>query len=68
MKITHPDGDRDIVLAAGTRFVAEIERKDSDLPGWIAISYIGDGAGILVDHDQWPAFMALVKEIDEAKQ
>ena len=66
MKITHPDGDRDIVLVAGTRFIAELERKDSDLPGWISIGYLADSAGILVDHDQWPAFMALVKEINEA--
>lgn len=69
MRVTHPNGTHDIVMVAGTRFMAEVECKDAGLPGWVSIGYIGDGSGgLLVDSDQWLAFMALVKEIDEARQ
>ncbi len=35
------------------------------VPNWIAIGAIGDGHGLLLDSDEWPAFVHFVNEIDE---
>ena len=34
-------------------------------PDWIAIGVIGDSHGLLLDSDEWPAFVQFVNEIDE---
>lgn len=32
---------------------------------WIAIGAIGDGHGLLLDSEEWPAFVQFVKDLDE---
>jgi len=51
-------------MIADLPLMAEVEIGDT--PGWVAIASIG-GTGILIDTEEWPAFMQLVKEIDEIK-
>lgn len=62
MRVTHPDGNTDLFMADGTRFLAELEVNG---PGWVTIGYIGPDQGLLIDHDEWDAFIALVGEINE---
>ena len=63
MKILHPNGDTVLFAQAGTRFIAELEIKE---PGWITIGYLGGAGSLLIDYNEWPAFVAMVAEINKA--
>ena len=32
---------------------------------WIAIGAVGDSHGLLLDSDEWPAFVKFINEVDE---
>ena len=66
MNVRHPDGKRTIVMVDKLGMVGEIEDNatDSNLDGWISIGHIGSSGQVLVDHDEWDAFVNLVGEID----
>jgi hypothetical protein len=64
MKFTHPNGQHDLIVVQGTALMAEVELPP--LPGWVTIGQLGGGGQIIIDKDEWPAFKALVAEIDEA--
>jgi hypothetical protein len=69
MKITHPDGSHEIVMVAGSQLLGEVYSKSNDaLPGWVSIGYIASEGGLNIDGAYWDSFMALVKEIDEARK
>ena len=63
MNVKHPDGKRTIVMVDKLGMVADIE-TGADEPGWVTIGYVGSGRGLLVDVDEWAAFVNLVSEID----
>lgn len=62
MRVTHPDGNTDLFMVDGTQFMAELEVNG---PGWVTIGYLGSDRGLLIDRDEWDAFIALVGEINE---
>ena len=64
MNIKHPDGKRAIVMVDKLGMVGEIEDNATDLDGWISIGHIGSSGQVLVDHEEWDAFVNLVGEID----
>lgn len=68
MKFTHPNGLYDHVVVNGTSCMGEVERMDAGMTGWVTIGRLGDNGTLLIDREEWPAFMALVKEIDEARK
>lgn len=35
---------------------------------WIAMGAIGDQHGLLIDRDEWPAFVKFVNELDEVRR
>lgn len=68
MKFTHPNGRYDYVVIDGTSCVGEIECMDAGMAGWVTIGRLGENGTLVIDRDEWSAFVALVKEIDEARQ
>ena len=63
MNVKHPDGKRTIVMVDKLGIIADIE-TGVDEPGWVTIGYVGSDRGLLVDVDEWEAFVNLVGEID----
>lgn len=49
-------------MVDGTQFMAELEVNG---PGWVTIGYLGSDRGLMIDRDEWDAFIALVGEINE---
>lgn len=66
MKVKHPNGQYDYVMVDGTMLIGEIDLSFNEHHSWINIGFVGDESVIQICVDEWPAFMALVKEIDEA--
>lgn len=62
MRVTHPDGNTDLFMVGGTQFMAELEVNG---PGWVTIGYLGSDRGLMIDRDEWDAFMQLIVEINE---
>ena len=62
MKVNHPDSDTVLFMQPGTKIMAELEIAPA--PGWITIGYMGVSAGVIIDHTEWDAFVALVNEVD----
>ncbi len=65
MKFTHPDGDREIIAVPGTQLLGEVTQYQEG-SNWATIGYIGSSDKITIEKAEWPAFKALVAEIDEA--
>ena len=67
MKFTHPNGRYDYVMVDGSMLIGEIELPtETDPDCWVSIGYVGSEGRLFIDSNEWSAFMALVKEIDEA--
>jgi hypothetical protein len=66
MKFPHPEGTATIIAIAGTQLLGEVTRYIETTGNWITIGYIGSSDKIMIECDEWPAFKALVAEIDEA--
>jgi hypothetical protein len=62
MRVTHPDGNTDLFMVGGTQFMAQLEVNE---PCWVTIGYLGSDRGLIIDRDEWDAFIALVSEINE---
>lgn len=63
MIVNHPNGKHALIVNAGTDLVAEVETEHA-APGWVTIAYAG-AAGLIVDHSEWDAFVALIAETNE---
>lgn len=72
MNVKHPDGKRTIVMIAGSSNMAEIEEYKShgDEKDFLFISIGGAGSSscLLIDTEEWNAFVSLIKETDEVVQ
>lgn len=66
MKVEHPGGYETLVMQKGTHFIASVETFQT-APGWVSIGH-GGCKGILIDHHEWDAFVALIAEIDGIKR
>lgn len=66
MKITRPNNKSVLVVNGDIELIACIDTDPH--PGWVTIGYVGGKDGILIDDSEWPAFVALVAEIDEIKR
>lgn len=62
MRVTHPDGNTDLFMVDGTRCMAELELHG---PGWVTIGYLGSDRALLIDRDEWDAFMTLIGDVNE---
>ena len=62
VRVTHPDGNTDLFMVDGIQFMAELEVNG---PGWVTIGYLGSDRGLMIDRDEWDAFLSLVGEINE---
>lgn len=58
----HPDGNTYLFMVDGTQFMAELEVNG---PGWVTIGHLGSDRGLMIDRDEWDAFIALIGEINE---
>lgn len=64
MQVMRPDGRTLVFMQDGTQFMADMEIAG---PGWVTFDYLGGEQKLLVDADEWPAFLAMVLEIDAAR-
>lgn len=62
MRVTHPDGNTDLFMVDGTQFMAKLEVNG---PGWVTVGYLDSDRGLIIDRDEWDAFVFLVGEINE---
>lgn len=71
MNVKHPDGKRTIVMVKDSAMVSEVEKyKNSDGSefAFLSIGNVGSNNSVVIDGDEWNAFVALVKETDEVVQ
>ncbi len=61
-KVMHPDGRSMLFMHPDTQFMAYLEVNG---PGWATFGHIGSDKGLLVDADEWAAFVALVNAVDD---
>lgn len=63
MRVIHPNGRSLLFMQDGTQFMADMELPE----GWVTFGYLGGSQSLLVDVDEWPAFVEMVLEIDVEK-
>lgn len=71
MNIKHPDGNQIIVMVNGTPVVTSTESFNNFEDGngiWVSIGSIGGSSNMLIESDEWDAFVALIKETDDVVQ
>lgn len=71
MNVKHPDGNQIIVMVSGTPVATSTEsfnNFEGESTVWVSIGSIGSSNNMLIDKEEWNAFVSLIKETDEIVQ
>ena len=54
-----------MVMNKGLEMVANVERIETNNPGWVSIGYVGGDRCTLITREEWSAFVELIAEVDD---
>lgn len=65
MIIKHPNGISMLVMNADCQFMADVYLVGAK---WVTFGCVGGEQALIIDESEWDGFVAMVKEVDEARR